>query len=77
MPEFSIIIPCYNAALTIDSTLASLKAQSCTDWEAICVDDGSTDATPDRIRFAAERDSRITLHRNQRKGPSAARNHGA
>lgn len=77
MPTFSIIIPCYNAALTIDSTLASLQAQSCADWEAICIDDGSTDVTCERIRFAAARDSRITLHRNPRTGPSAARNHGA
>lgn len=76
MPTFSIIIPCYNAALTIDSTLASLQAQSCADWEAICIDDGSTDLTCERIRFAAARDGRITLHRNPRKGPSAARNHG-
>ena len=77
MPKFSIIIPCYNAALTIDSTLTSLQAQSVSDWEIICIDDGSTDVTCERIRFAAARNSRITLHRNPRKGPSAARNHGA
>lgn len=77
MPKFSIIIPCYNAALTIDSTLTSLQAQSVSDWEIICIDDGSTDVTCEVIRAATAQDSRITLHRNPRKGPSAARNHGA
>lgn len=77
MPKFSIIIPCFNASRTINATLDSLQAQSCGDWEAICIDDGSTDVTCERIRLTAARDKRITLHRNPRKGPSAARNHGA
>ncbi|WP_095588188.1 glycosyltransferase family 2 protein [Actibacterium ureilyticum] len=77
MPTFSIIIPCYNAERTIDSTLSCLQAQTCTDWEAICIDDGSTDRTKQRIRDVAARDSRITLCTHPRKGPSAARNHGA
>lgn len=77
MPKFSIIIPCYNAALTIDETLASIQAQSWSDWEAICIDDGSTDKTCAVVSAAIGRDSRITLHRNPRKGPSAARNYGA
>lgn len=77
MSKFSIIIPCYNSAHTIEGTLASLQAQSTPEWEAICIDDGSTDVTCERIRFAAARDNRITLHSNPRKGPSAARNHGA
>lgn len=77
MPYFSIIIPCYNAEATIAETLASLHAQSFTDWEAICVDDGSTDATPFLIRKAARDDPRIQLVHNTGKGPSDARNLGA
>lgn len=77
MPLFSIILPCYNAEATISRTLDSLSAQSFTDWEAICVDDGSTDATPVLIRKAARQDSRIRLVRNNGKGPSDARNFGA
>lgn len=77
MPAFSIIIPCYNAEATILDTLGSLIAQTETEWEAICVDDGSTDGTAALIRSAAAYDSRIRLVRNTGKGPSAARNCGA
>jgi glycosyltransferase involved in cell wall biosynthesis len=77
MPRFSIILPCYNAQATLADTLQSLLDQSFSDWEAICVDDGSTDATRDLIASFAARDARIQLVRNPRKGPSAARNHGA
>lgn len=77
MPQFSIILPCFNAQATLKDTLTSLQAQTLTDWEAICVDDGSTDATCDLIRSFALDDPRITLAQNPGKGPSDARNHGA
>jgi len=77
MPVFSIIMPCFNAEATITRTLASLSAQTFTDWEAICVDDGSTDATAFLVRAAARDDRRIRLVRNTSKGPSAARNMAA
>ncbi|AUH33059.1 glycosyltransferase family 2 protein [Paracoccus tegillarcae] len=77
MPRFSIIMPCYNAQVTIDSTIASIQAQTECDWELICVDDGSTDLTRDVIAAAATQDARIGLILNKAKGPSAARNFGA
>ena len=77
MPKFSIIIPCFNAQSTIAETLASLKDQTVTDWEAICVDDGSTDLTCAMIKFEARLDPRIRLVANTGKGPSTARNLGA
>lgn len=77
MPKFSIVIPCFNAAQTLPETLDSLRAQTCPSWEAICVDDGSTDLTCEIIRDAAARDPRIKLAFNVSKGPSTARNLGA
>lgn len=77
MPRFSIVLPCYNAAEWIGPTLDSLRAQTLSDWEAICVDDGSTDATPTLIAAAAATDPRIRLATHTGKGPSDARNHGA
>ncbi len=77
MTRFSIIIPCFNAAETILETLRSLQAQTVSNWEAICVDDGSTDATTQIIAAVRASDPRIVLVHNPRKGPSAARNHGA
>jgi glycosyltransferase involved in cell wall biosynthesis len=77
MPRFSIILPCFNAEATLGDTLASLQAQTCNDWEAICVDDGSSDTTRALIRDFASDDPRIVLAQNPGKGPSDARNHGA
>ncbi|MCO6383013.1 glycosyltransferase family 2 protein [Oceanicola sp. 502str15] len=77
MPAISIVIPCYNAEATILATLESLLRQSFTDWEAICIDDGSTDATMTLVRSAAWQNPRIRLVANLGKGPSVARNAGA
>ncbi|WP_068116383.1 glycosyltransferase family 2 protein [Tropicimonas marinistellae] len=77
MPTFSIVIPCYNAARTLPETLDSLVAQSFEDWEAICIDDGSTDKTLALLEQYAASDVRIRPARNPGKGPSAARNHAA
>ena len=77
MPKFSIIIPCFNAQETISQTIASLRAQTHKDWEAICVDDGSKDETCAMIKLEARHDPRIRLVSNLGKGPSAARNLGA
>ena len=42
-PFFSIVIPVYNAGKYLDDCLLSIKKQSFTSWECICVDDGSID----------------------------------
>ncbi|QUJ76571.1 glycosyltransferase family 2 protein [Sulfitobacter albidus] len=77
MTNFSIIIPCFNAAATLRATLDSIEAQTCGDWEVICVDDGSTDATLEVLHKARDTDPRIRVIHNEGKGPSRARNLGA
>jgi hypothetical protein len=72
----SIIIPAYNAAQTISETLESVLAQTCPNWEAIVVDDGSADATAEIAKSFAERDSRIRVISQPNGGESAARNAG-
>lgn len=76
MPKFSVVIPCYNCASTIDATIGSLKSQSLTDWEAICVDDGSSDRTLHILESYAAHDGRIRVIRQENAGPSRARNVG-
>ena len=45
MSTFSIITVCYNAAATIERTLASVDSQTCTDYEHLIIDGASTDGT--------------------------------
>lgn len=75
-PLVSVVVPAYNAVATIDATLDSLTAQGVTDWEAVVVDDGSTDGTADRLAARAAADPRIRVLRQPNGGASAARNTG-
>lgn len=71
----SIIIPIYNAAPYLTQCLQSLLNQSYTDWQAILVNDASTDDSPVIAQRFAQQDNRfrlITLPTN--KGQSVARN---
>jgi len=75
--KVSIIIPAHNAAETIAETLESLLAQTYQGWEAIIVDDGSTDGTAQIAARFADRDARIRVISQPRQGGvSAARNTG-
>ena len=42
-PLVSVIVPAYNDAAYMDTSLASLRAQTFTDFEVVISDDGSTD----------------------------------
>lgn len=76
-PKISVIIPAYNCAKYISEALYSLQAQSISEWEAIVIDDGSTDNTADIVLKIATQDPRICLFRQQASGkPSLARNAG-
>lgn len=77
MPEFTIIMPCFNATKTLNESIGSLLSQTVRDWELICIDDGSTDETPRLLKGWEDADPRIKMLRNQGEGPSAARNMGA
>ncbi|HWP47980.1 MAG TPA: trifunctional glycosyltransferase/class I SAM-dependent methyltransferase/polysaccharide deacetylase [Candidatus Limnocylindrales bacterium] len=75
-PSVSVIIPAHNAADTLAQTLESLLVQTVPDWEAIVVDDGSTDRTAFIATSFAERDPRIRTVSQLQKGAGAARNAG-
>ncbi len=45
MPRFSLVIPAYNVGSYLGDCLQSLKDQTFSDFEAIIVDDASTDTT--------------------------------
>ncbi|WP_428395456.1 glycosyltransferase family 2 protein [Lichenicoccus sp.] len=70
----SVVIPCFNVRAYVGATLDSLLAQDEPAWEALVIDDGSTDGTSDHV--ARYCDGRIRLIRQANQGVSAARNRG-
>lgn len=77
-PLISIIIPAYNVDRFIAETLDSILAQTYETWEAIVVDDHSTDNTAQIIQNYAQQDPRIQYHLAPKHGGNAAigRNYG-
>lgn len=73
-PRFSIIIPVYNVAPYLRECLDSVLAQTFTDWEAICVDDGSTDGSGAILDEYAAKDNRFRVIHQKNAGVSSARN---
>jgi glycosyltransferase involved in cell wall biosynthesis len=76
MPQFSIIIPCYNQAEWLKICVQSLQNQTFENWEAIIVNDGSTDKTKETADYLAKNDHRIKVIHQSNGGLSAARNSG-
>ena len=74
IPEFSIIIPVFNAENTIDRCLQSVAGQTMNSFEAIIVDDGSKDRSLALCGRFSEADKRFHLYQQDHLGVSAARN---
>lgn len=60
MPLFSLVMPVYNKAATLTSSLACLYGQTCRLFEIIAVDDGSTDGSLEILRDAESRGAAVT-----------------
>ncbi|MEB3047716.1 trifunctional glycosyltransferase/class I SAM-dependent methyltransferase/polysaccharide deacetylase [Rhizobium mulingense] len=76
-PAISFLIPAYNAEDTLAAALASLQRQTRPNWQAVVVDDGSSDRTWERLEAIAAADSRIVAARQANAGAAASRNHAA
>lgn len=75
-PWVSVIVPARNAASTLRATLTSVQAQTMPDWEALVVDDGSTDATAAIAAATAAADHRIRVLSARAGSAAGARNVG-
>jgi len=73
-PTFSVLVAAYNAESTLGEALDSLIAQTLREWQAVVVDDGSSDATFTIARDYAARDARITALTQPNGGTASARN---
>jgi glycosyltransferase involved in cell wall biosynthesis len=75
-PLVSVVIPTFNGASVIWETLESVRSQTFQNFEAIIVDDGSTDDTSAIARRFCETDSRFAFVQQIHAGVSNARNAG-
>lgn len=76
MSRISVIIPVYEAERTIARCLDSLESQTLTDWEAVCINDGSKDRTREILDTYAAADRRFVVLHKPNGGAASARNTG-
>lgn len=72
----SIIIPCYNCERYFSQLFNTLTKQTYSHWEAICIDDGSTDNTEKLLTEYARKDNRIKYFYQTNQGAAKARAYG-
>lgn len=72
----SIVVPAYNVEKFIGECLKSIQQQTYENWQALVVDDGSTDKTAEIVQKIVGQDKRFRLIRRQNAGVSVARNTG-
>lgn len=75
-PIISVIVPVYNVQDYIEKCLDSILSQTFTNFELICVNDGSTDNSREILEKYKKRDCRIKIIDKQNGGLSSARNAG-
>lgn len=75
-PVLSLLIPIYNVERYLHECLDSAVAQTLKDIEIICINDGSTDSSPDIIREYMERDARVKMIDKANSGYGDSMNRG-
>ena len=73
-PKISVIIPVYNAEPYLKEAMDSLLNQTLSDFELICVNDGSKDNSLKMLRDYAKNDSRFKIIDQENAGCGASRN---
>ena len=76
MPLVSVIVPVYNVERYVSACLDSLRAQTVSDIEIICVVDGSIDRSESIVRMHQALDERVRVIVKDNGGLSSARNAG-
>ena len=76
MVKLSVIIPVYNDEKYLRECLDSVCNQTLDDIEIICINDGSTDSSPEILNEYSQADERIIIINQENRGPAASRNNG-
>lgn len=72
-PVISVIVPFYNASMTLDRLLRSIQQQTFSKFEVVGIDDGSSDNSSSIFSEFRQRDSRFILLKQHNMGQSLAR----
>lgn len=75
-PVVSVVVPVYNAKHFLERCVNSIKSQTCSQWEVIFVNDGSTDGSLEVLHSLCGEDERFRIVNKENGGASAARNVG-
>ena len=75
-PSVSVVMTVYNTELYLANSIHSILGQTFTDWELICVDDGSTDGSLEILRRYERADGRVRVVTRPNTGVTRARNDG-
>lgn len=76
MPKISIIVPVYNVESYLSQCMDSILGQTFTDFEMICINDGSTDSSLSILEEYASKDKRIRLINKENEGYGRTMNRG-
>ncbi len=76
IPRVSVLLPVFNAAATLDETLASLLDQSLKEFEIVAVNDGSNDGSTELLQRWSAKDARLRVKSGPHAGLVAALNSG-
>ena len=72
----SVVVPVYNAERYLEPCLNSILSQTYKNLEILCVNDGSTDGSPEILKRIAAADPRVIVLDQENTGVSTARNRG-
>ncbi len=76
MTKISVIVPVYNGEKYLLECLQSIQKQTFSDWECICVDDGSKDESLSILQGIAQKDARFRVISQPNGGVTSARRNG-
>jgi glycosyltransferase involved in cell wall biosynthesis len=76
--RFSVLMPVFNQEKYVEQAIQSIVSQTFQNWEAIIIDDGSTDRSAELIQTLSCRGGdHFKVLRQKNQGPEVARNYGA
>jgi glycosyltransferase involved in cell wall biosynthesis len=73
-PTVSVVMAVYNSEMYLTDSIDSILAQTFTDWEMICIDDGSSDGSLEVLRGYERADERVRVITRENTGVTRARN---